>query len=135
MHHFYENAEMAKYGTFNFDKMRIEIDWDLINSLDQTENTEEGQKIEDYISKLEDIQDAIEDAEGAMLDAQLEYEELRAQLHEDYITLEDRVIAALEQIDRNEVEALNQVYDAITDADKDLLEAMREQSMCTDGAE
>jgi TP901 family phage tail tape measure protein len=122
-----ENAEMAKYGTFNFDKMRIKIDWDLINSLDQTENTEEGQKIEDYISRLEDIQDAIEDAEGAMLDAQLEYEELRAQLHEDYITLEDRVIAALEQIDRNEVEALNQVYDAITDADKDLLEAMREQ--------
>lgn len=122
-----ENQDMRKYGYFDMENMRIVIDWDLINSFDKTENVEEGERIEEYISKLEEIQEQIEDAEAAMLEVALQTEELKDQIRDSYLELEDRVAAALEQIDRNEVEALEQVYNAITQADEDLLAAMREQ--------
>lgn len=122
-----ENPDMQKYGTFDFENMRIVIDWNLIDTFDKTENVEEGERIEDYISELERIQELIEDAEEAMLDAALATEELKDQLRDYYLELEDRVAAALEQIDRDEVAELERVYDAITSADEDLLTAMKEQ--------
>lgn len=122
-----DNEDMRQYGYFDEEKMRIVIDWDLIQSYDQTENVEEGERIEEYISKLEEIQDQIEDAEAAMLEVALQSEELKDELRDAYIELETRAAEALEQIDRDEVEALEQIYDAVTKADEDLLDAMREQ--------
>lgn len=118
------NSDMQKYGYYDAENGRLVIDWDLINSVT---DTEEGEAIEKYISKLEEIQEAIEEAEEAMVDAELAREDLKQQLLEAYLDFETRVAEALQNIDQKEIDKLDKIYEAVNDAGDDLLDAMKEQ--------
>lgn len=117
-----ENAEMYKYGYFDFQSNQIKIDWDLI---DTVKNTDEGEKIEKYIGKLEDIQKEMEDAAEELLDIESELINLDKQVQERYITLEDRVVGALVKLREDEIEQLSDLNTSLSDANERLLNSLQ----------
>jgi hypothetical protein len=63
--HLAENEELSEYGTYDFENQVVVIDWEKIDAI---KDTEEGEKIENYISKLEELRDSLQDAEDGLDD-------------------------------------------------------------------
>jgi len=54
--HLAENEELSEYGTYDFENQMIIIDWEKIDAI---KDSEEGEKIEEYIGKLEELRDSL----------------------------------------------------------------------------
>jgi hypothetical protein len=89
------NQNMAKYGTYNFEDQTIEINWDAI---DAVTDSEQGDEIEKYISKLEEIQDSMDEANAKIYDIQESILDLSIELRKDSIDFEQRIIDALVKV-------------------------------------
>lgn len=117
-----ENQKYSDYATFNWKDNTIEINWDKI---DKVTDTEKGEAIEDYISKLEDIQKEMDDAEDALDDIIDEIAELNEIGKEEYEDLESRVLDAIIQREQDQIDRLSDVNDAINDTNTKLIDSMR----------
>ncbi len=69
-----ENADLSKYAWWNDSDQTIEINWDLIN---QIKNSEEGDKVKDYVSKLEGFQSQYDEQIEALNEIESTLQEIK----------------------------------------------------------
>ena len=122
-----DNASLNKYGKLVTDEsgqIRVQIDWDLI---DTVTDTEEGQKIEDYISKLEFIRDEIRNAEDGIDDVQDRLLEIYDLGKEEYFDFEDKVLQAIINARQKEIDKLTAIDESINDTNQKIIDSMQSQ--------
>lgn len=117
-----DNSDLSKYGTFNWGDNTIEINWDLINSV---KDSDEGEAIEEYISKLEEIQDNMDDAEDAFDEIVDQIYELQQIGKDEFDDLESRTLDALIQRDQEAIDKLSNINDSINNANQKLLDSVQ----------
>ncbi len=119
-----ENSKLSSdYGIkFNEEDMTIEINWDAINAIT---DEEEGEKVNDMISRLEEIQDDIDKAEDSLMEIEELVAEIEARGKEEFLDLEDRIIDALESIDQQEIDRISEISDSISDGQSKLLDSIQ----------
>lgn len=119
-----ENSKLASdYGIkFNEEDMTIEINWDAIDAI---KDEEEGEKVNDMISRLEEIQDEIDEAEDSLMEIEELVAEIEARGKEEFLDLEGRIIDALESIDQQEIDRISEISDSISDGQSKLLESIQ----------
>lgn len=120
-----ENADLIKYANVAQNERGediLRINWDLIDSIT---DTDEGQRIEDYVSQLEEWFDSLEEAEDALWDIEDTVEEIRKRGKEEYFELEvlikDSLVASYEE----EIDKLNSINDSINESNSSLLDAIQ----------
>lgn len=117
-----EYSDLSQYGTFNWDDNTIEINWDLINSVT---DTDQGERIEEYIGKLEDIQSEIDDANDSVRDVEDAIDELANLGKDEYFDIEERILDAIVNREQEIIDTFSNLNDTINDANDRLLESIR----------
>lgn len=120
-----ENSDLTKYANVvqnDRGEDVLRINWDLINSVT---DTDEGDRIEEYISQLEEWFDDLEEAEDALWDIEDAVEEIKERGEEEYFDLEDAIKEALQQSYQDEIDKLSQINESINDTNSALLDAMQ----------
>lgn len=120
-----ENSNMQKYGKIITDKngnIRVEINWDLIDSIT---NTDKGQEIEDYISRLEELRDQVQEVEDSLYDIEDNIKELYEQGKDEYFSLEEAVMSALQETYQERIDDAQRVSDAISESNSELINSIQ----------
>lgn len=117
-----ENQDMLKYGSYNFDTGLIKIEWE---DIDAVTDTEEGQKIEDYISKLEEVRDYIWEQEDGIEDIEDQIDEINERGKDEYSQLEDRIKDAIINAREEEIDKLSAINDSINDTNSKLIDSIQ----------
>ena len=124
---------LKNYAWFDEVLGEVQIDWDLIQKVDDANNEELGERIEDYISKLEEWVDSWQEANDAFEDNLDTIIELQETGKDEYKDLEDRALEAIighqqkiidEQEETNK--AIDEANSALTDAISKNIEKMRQ---------
>lgn len=116
------NAKFAQYGGYNFDDMTIEIDWDAIEAV---QDQELYSKIEDYVEGLEDIQDKIDEADDALIDIENDIQNIEQRFQEEYVDFENRILDAIVNSRKQQIDQLSEINDSIKDTNSKLLDAVQ----------
>jgi dsDNA-specific endonuclease/ATPase MutS2 len=87
-----EYKDVAKYAKWNEEDQTIEIDWEAINKI---KDTEEGDLVKEYIKKLEEFQSKYDEQVQALEEIEDLVQEIKDRGKEEYKSLEDRVRDAL----------------------------------------
>ena len=120
-----ENADLTKYANVVQNSRGedvLRINWDLINSVT---DTDEGGRIEDYVSQLEEWFDSLEEAEDALWDIEDAVQEIKERGEEEYFDMENSIKEALTQSYQDEIDKLSQINDSINDTNSSLLDAIQ----------
>ena len=117
-----EYSDLSQYGTFNWDNNTIEINWDLIDSVT---DTEQGERIEEYIGKLEDIQSEIDDANDSIKDVEDAIDELADLGKDEYFDLEEQILDAIVNREQEVIDTFSNLNDTINNTNDKLLESIR----------
>ena len=120
-----ENADLTKYANVvknDRGEDVLRIDWDLINSVT---DTDEGERIEEYVSQLEEWFDSLEEAEDALWDIEDAVEEIKERGEEEYFDMEDTIKEALTQSYQDEIDKLSQINESINETNSSLLDAIQ----------
>jgi hypothetical protein len=73
----------------------LRIDWEAINSVT---DTEEGERIEEYVSQLEEWFDSLGEAEDALWEIEDAVEEIKERGKEEYFELEDLIKESVTEV-------------------------------------
>lgn len=119
-----EYSDLSAYAKFNYSDNTIEINWDAINAV---ENTEKGERIDDYISELERIQDDIEECEDNLDEIEDNQREIKKRHEEGYEDMEQMIYDSVVQMRQDEIDALSSLNDTISDAASELLDGIQER--------
>ena len=120
-----ENADLIKYANVAQNERGediLRINWDLIDSIT---DTDEGQRIENYVSQLEEWFDSLEEAEDALWDIEDAVEEIRKRGKEEYFELEVLIKDSLAASYEEEIDKLNSINDSINESNSSLLDAIQ----------
>ena len=120
-----ENSDLTQYASVvqNDDgESVLRINWDLINSVT---DSDEGDRIDDYVSQLEEWTDSLEEAEEALWDIEDAVDEIKERGEEEYFNLEDAIKEALSQSYQDEIDELSKINDSINDTNSSLLDAIQ----------
>ena len=120
-----ENADLTKYANVvknDRGEDVLRINWDLINSVT---DTDEGERIEEYVSQLEEWFDSLEEAEDALWDIEDAVEEIKERGEEEYFDMEDTIKEALTQSYQDEIDKLSQINESINETNSSLLDAIQ----------
>ena len=118
-----ENPSMTQYAKYDESSGLIEIQYDLIDAIKKSDE-KTGEAVEKFISELERISESIEDAQDELIEIENNQEDIKDQLVDTYLAFEDRVAAALEAIDQKQVDLLQEEFDALTEAEESLADAI-----------
>lgn len=120
-----ENSDLTQYASVvqnDNGESVLRINWDLINSVT---DSDEGDRIDDYISQLEEWTDSLEEAEEALWDIEDAVDEIKERGEEEYFNLEDAIKEALSQSYQDEIDELSKINDSINDTNSSLLDAIQ----------
>lgn len=117
-----EYSDVSQYGTYNWSDNTVEINW---NAIDKVTDTEKGERIEEYISKLEEIESQMDDAEDALDDIIDEIEELQKVGKDEYDDLESRVLDAIISREQEKIDKLSLIDESINDANTKLMNSIQ----------
>lgn len=117
-----EYSDLSKYAWYNFKDNTVEINWDKINKV---KNTEKGDRIEEYVELLEGFQDQQDEALDALDEINDTIEELNERGKEQYLELEDRILDAVVAQYQEEIDALTALNDSINSANDQMLNALQ----------
>lgn len=121
-----ENVDMQQYGkiiTDNNGNIKVEINWDLIDSIT---DTDKGQEIEDYISRLEELRDQVQEVEDSLYDIEDSIKELYDQGKDEYFSLEEAVMSALQETYQERIDDAQRISDAISESNSDLIDSIQD---------
>lgn len=116
------NSDLKGYASYNWEDMTIEINWDKIN---QVTDTELGEKIENYVSKLEELQDSMDEAEESIADIDETVKEIEEQGHDEMVDFEQRIMDAIIDREEKKIEKLETIDESITDGNSKLLDSIQ----------
>lgn len=117
-----EYSDVSQYGTYNWSDNTVEINW---NAIDKVTDTEKGERIEEYISKLEEIESQMDDAEDALDDIIDEIEDLQKIGKDEYDDLESRVLNAIISREQEKIDKLSLINESINDANTKLMNSIQ----------
>ena len=117
------NQDLQKYAWWNEDDLTIEINWDLINTV---KDSEQGSNIKDYVSKLEDFQSKYDEQIEALEEIETTLKEIEKRGREQYTSLEDRTRDALIKQIQDKIDELNSVNDSINNTNQKLFDSIQE---------
>ena len=122
-----ENSQYSDYARYNKELGVIEIDWEKIDILYDSDSTDEEfiKGLEEFISKLEDQEKLIEEEEDALDEIEDTVKEIRDQGKDEYFDFENQIRDALEQARQKEIDKLSAINDSINDTNTRLLDAMQ----------
>lgn len=118
-----ENSKYASYATYNSKDNTIEINWDKINAIT---NSEKGEKVDDYISGLEEAQSRIEEVEDTLLDIQASIKDLGSEQRDQYISSLNQVRDAIVESRQTEIDRLNSINNSINDQTSKMFNAIQD---------
>ena len=121
-----ENKDLQKYAFVEKNERGeqvLRIDWDAI---DAVKNTDEGEKIETYVSQLEEWFDSLEEAEDALWDIEDAVSEIKERGKDEFFDFEDMVKEALVDYLQDYIDGLEGISDAISEADRKLIESIQQ---------
>ena len=116
-----EYSKVAKYAWWNESDLTIEIDWDAINKV---KDSEEGDLIKEYVKKLEDFQGKYDDMIEQLEDIESTVQEIKERGQKEYQSLEDRTRDALIKQIQDKIDELTDVDQAISDANQRLFDSI-----------
>lgn len=122
-----ENADLNKYGKLIQDEVgnaMVQINWDLI---DQVTDEDQGQEIEDYISKLEDIRDEINDAQDGLDDIEDRVSEIYELGKDEYFDFEDKVIEAIINERQKQIDELSAIDETLNETNQKIIDAIQSE--------
>ena len=120
-----ENSDLTQYANVvqnDNGESVLRINWDLINSVT---DSDEGDRIDDYISQLEEWTDSLEEAEEALWDIEDAVDEIKERGEEEYFNLEEAIKEALSQSYQDEIDELSKINDSINNTNSSLLDAIQ----------
>lgn len=100
----------------------LRINWDLINGIT---DSDQGQRIEDYVSQLEEWFDDLQEAEDALWDIEDTIDEIKERGKDQYFELEDMIKDALTQSYQEQIDTLTEINNSINDTNASLLDAIQ----------
>jgi len=117
------NASLARYATYDFNTMEIQIDWQAINSITDVGT---GEAVDSYIEQLEEMQDSIDDATDELYDIEDAIEEIMERGREEYLDLENTLYDALVEREQKIIDLFTDMSDALNESNNKIVEAIRE---------
>jgi DNA repair exonuclease SbcCD ATPase subunit len=114
-------ASVRKYAWWNDTDQTIEIDWDAINKV---KDSEQGDLIKEYVSKLEGFQSQYDEQIEALEDIESTLQEIQERGQEEYTSLEDRTRDALIKQIQDKIDELTAVDEAINDTNQKLMDSI-----------
>ena len=118
-----EYKDVAKYAWWNEADLTIEIDWDAIN---QIKDSEQGDLVKEYVKKLEDFQSKYDDMIENLEDIESTIQEINERGKEEYTSLEDRTRDALIKQIQDKIDELSDVNESINDTNQKLFDSINE---------
>ena len=116
-----ENKDLAKYAWWNETDNTIEIDWDKINKV---KDSELGDRIKEFVSILEDFQSKYDEQVEALEDIESTLQEIEKRGRDQYTSLEDRVRDALIKQIQDKIDEFTAVDEAINNTNQKLLDSI-----------
>jgi hypothetical protein len=117
-----QNSKFAKYATLDTETGVLQIDWAAIQKL---EGTEEGEKVEEYVSNLEELRDQFQEAEDALWDIEDQTKEIMNQGRDEYLELENMIKDAIVAARQEEIDKLTTINDTISDTNSKIIDSMQ----------
>lgn len=117
-------ASVRKYAWWNDTDQTIEIDWNAINKV---KDSERGDLIKEYVSKLEGFQSQYDEQIEALEDIESTLQEIQKRGQEEYTSLEDRTRDALIKQIQDKIDELTAVDEAINDTNQKLMDSIQKE--------
>ena len=122
-----EYSDVGKYAQWNQEKMRIEIDWNLLEKLDGSTDEKLTGRVEEFISKLEEQQKLIEEEKDSIESIEDTTWEIYSSGKDEYLDLEGQIKEALVNARQREIDELSEINNSINDANSAILDSMQKQ--------
>lgn len=120
----------GKYVRYNKKDNTVEIDWDKINALAKSGSDKDKKKydkIVEYINKIEAAKQKYDDAEKAILDIDEQIYEIKKQMRDSYINLENRVLEAVEANRQAQIDKLSKLNESIDNVNSNILNSIQKE--------
>lgn len=117
-----EYKDVKQYAWWNENDLTIEIDWDAINKI---KNSETGDKVKELVQKLEDFQSKYDEQIEALEDIENTLEDIRKRGRDEYISLEERLRDALVAKIQEQIDELSATNEAIDTANSNLIDSIQ----------
>lgn len=117
---------VGRYANYNTERGTIEIDWEGLERLSGTTDTQLGGIIENYVSRLEELQKQFEDVDKTIEDLEDEVAEILDINKEEYLSFEQRVFEAIVDRQQKLIDNYSELSDTISNNDEEVLNALSE---------
>ena len=117
-----KNSKYSDYATYNWKDNTIEINWDKINAIT---DSEKGEKVDDYISGLEEAQSRIEDVEDTLIDIEQSIRDLGQEQIDKYISSLNQVRDAIIEARQAEIDRLSSIDETLNDQNQRMFDAVQ----------
>ena len=117
---------VAKYANYNTARGTVEIDWEGLERLSGTTDTQLGGVIEDFVKRLEELQDQWEDTDKVIEDLEDEVQEILDINKEEYLSFEQRVFDAIVDREQKLIDGYTDLSETISNDNEEVLNALSE---------
>jgi hypothetical protein len=115
-----------QYASWNEDERIVEINYELLQSLEGSTNEKLTTRIEEYISKLEELQDSMDEETDAIYDIEDSVKEIKERGKDQYLDLETQVKDALIEQRQKEIDKLQAINDTLNETNQKLISSIRD---------
>lgn len=119
----YAEMGVVKYANYNPDTGLLQIDWEGIN---QIEDTEVGKAVEEYVKRLEELQGQIEDTDKTIREMEDNVYEIRQRGKQDAVDMENRIAEALQNQQQKVIDEYQALADTISNSNEKVLNSLQE---------
>ena len=120
-------SDVAEYASYDKNTGAITIDYNAIEGLAQSGQSDKLDRVTEYIGKLENQQGLIEDELNAILDIEDYVWDIYAQGEDEYFNTINRVKEALIADRQKEIDKLTEINDSINDTNSKIISNMQKQ--------
>lgn len=117
------NKNLDQYATYSEETGLLQIEWDKIEALESAAK-EQGETLEKEITELKRLKEAIKQSADKQVEIEVNRANTEKELQDAYLAFEERLAAALENIEREALEEQQKLFDALTSAEEQLVEAL-----------
>lgn len=119
----YAEMGVTRYASYNASTGLLEIDWDGIN---QIEDTETGKAVEAYVKRLEELEGQIEDTDKTISEISDQIYDLRQEGKDEAVEMENRIAEALKNQQQKIIDEYQALSETIADSNNKVLNSLQE---------
>lgn len=118
-----QKSQFSQYGSYNWNDMTIEINWDKINSITDQDL---GGDVQEYISQLEEWQNSMDSANDELRNIKEAIDELNKTGQNEFLELEQSLFDAVKEQEQKRIDELTSINDSINSSNDKLLSSLRD---------